>query len=108
MCLLLKRWLRFSVQADGRYVGEYLKHETPSGRDVYWLTGNLSLAEPTSERWDVPLQRGYATVVPCNIDVTDYHASSSFNIGARAFFLSFLMKYFLVVGEAKWRFARLI
>lgn len=69
------RGLRFSVQADGRYVGEYLKHETPSGRDVYWLTGNLSLAEPTSERWDVPLlQRGYATVVPCNIDVTDYHA----------------------------------
>lgn len=67
------RGIRLAIQADGRYVGEYAKYETPIGRDVYWLTGSLKLAEPANDNWDVALlERGYATIVPCNIDVTDY------------------------------------
>ncbi|MDO5036433.1 MAG: 5'/3'-nucleotidase SurE [Porphyromonas sp.] len=69
------RGMRVCSQAEGRYVGEYVKHETPAGRDAYWLTGSLQLREPQDDLWDVVvLDRGYTTVVPCKIDVTDYEA----------------------------------
>lgn len=67
------RGLRVCSQAEGRYVGEYVKQTTPTGRDVYWLSGEIKLSEPINQNWDVQLLgNGYATLVPCNIDVTDY------------------------------------
>lgn len=67
------RGLRVCSQADGRYVGEYVKQLTPDGREVYWLSGEICLADPINQNWDVALlEKGYATLVPCNIDVTDY------------------------------------
>lgn len=67
------RGLRICSQADGRYVGEYVQQTTPDGREVFWLSGEIQLAEPINQNWDVPLlEKGYATIVPCQIDVTDY------------------------------------
>lgn len=67
------RGVRVCSQADGRYVGEYVQQQTPDGRDVYWLSGEIELAKPINQNWDVALlEKGYATIVPCNIDVTDY------------------------------------
>ncbi len=67
------RGLRVCSQADGRFHNEYVKHETPTGQSVYWLSGELILSTPINKSWDVQLlERGYATIVPCNIDVTDY------------------------------------
>lgn len=67
------RGLRVCSQADGKYVNEYVCQTTPTGRDVYWLSGSIKLAEPINQNWDIQLlKKGYATIVPCNIDVTDY------------------------------------
>ncbi len=67
------RGLKVCSQADGRYQGEYVRQATPQGSDVYWLSGELVLNEPINQNWDQRLlDRGYATLVPCNIDVTDY------------------------------------
>ena len=67
------RGLKISSQADGRYDKEFVKQVTPKGNDVYWHTGDIILREPENRSWDIKLlKRGYATVVPCNIDVTDY------------------------------------
>lgn len=72
-CVPEVRGLRVCSQAEGRYVGEYVRQTTPTGRDVYWLSGEIKLAEPINQNWDVQLlDKGYATLVPCNIDVTDY------------------------------------
>ncbi|MBR8702815.1 5'/3'-nucleotidase SurE [Porphyromonas levii] len=72
-CVPEVRGLRVCSQAEGRYVGEYVRQTTPTGRDVYWLSGEIQLSEPVNQNWDVPLiDKGYATLVPCNIDVTDY------------------------------------
>lgn len=67
------RGLKVSSQADGRYDKEFVRQVTPKGEDVYWHTGEIILREPENRSWDIKLlSRGYATVVPCNIDVTDY------------------------------------
>lgn len=67
------RGLRVCSQAEGKYVNEYECQVTPSGREVYWLSGNIKLNEPINQNWDIQLlKKGYATIVPCNIDVTDY------------------------------------
>lgn len=67
------RGLRICSQAAGRYYNEYVRHTTPTGRDVYWLSGELIPDEPANMNSDIMLnRRGYATVVPCSIDVTDY------------------------------------
>lgn len=67
------RGLRVCSQADGRYEGEYVRQTTPTNRDVYWLSGEIKMTEPINQNWDVNLlNKGYATIVPCNIDVTDY------------------------------------
>ncbi len=67
------RGLRVCSQAEGRYVGEYVRQMTPMGHEVFWLSGEIKLSEPVNRNWDVALlDKGYATLVPCNIDVTDY------------------------------------
>lgn len=67
------RGLKVCSQADGRFYNEYVKHRTPTNRDVYWLSGELKVHEPVNKNSDIMLlEKGYATVVPCSIDVTDY------------------------------------
>lgn len=67
------RGLRVCSQADGRFYSEYVKQQTPSGREVYWLSGELRMHEPVNKSSDISLiENGYATLVPCKIDVTDY------------------------------------
>lgn len=60
-------------QADGRWVNEYKLSENGSGHPVYWLTGNFENAVPIhSDNDTLALDNGYASLVPCKIDVTDY------------------------------------
>lgn len=67
------RGIKICSQADGRFHNEYVRQQTPQGKDVYWLSGSMRLNEPVNRSWDMQLlSRGFATVVPCNIDVTDY------------------------------------
>lgn len=67
------RGIKVCSQADGRFYNEYVKHRTPTDREVYWLSGELRLHEPINKNSDIMLlQKGYATIVPCSIDVTDY------------------------------------
>jgi 5'-nucleotidase len=60
-------------QADGHFINEYVYAENPAGQAVYWLTGSLSVKEPPLPEYDtISLDKGYASLVPCKIDVTDY------------------------------------
>lgn len=60
-------------QADGKWVKEFMQTETPSGEPAYWLTGDFENAKPTHPDNDtLALDSGYASLVPCKIDVTDY------------------------------------
>ncbi|MCD7976076.1 MAG: 5'/3'-nucleotidase SurE [Tannerellaceae bacterium] len=61
-------------QADGRWVNEYMCSTNASGEPVYWLTGSFENADPGNQKNDTwALDEGYASLVPCKIDVTDYN-----------------------------------
>ena len=60
-------------QADGRWVREYKRSENASGQPVFWLTGDFESAKPIHPENDMlALDSGYASLVPCKVDVTDY------------------------------------
>ncbi|MDR1202940.1 MAG: 5'/3'-nucleotidase SurE [Tannerellaceae bacterium] len=60
-------------QAAGHFINEYMRSENASGDPVYWLTGSFDEAKPIHPENDtLALNDGYASLVPCRIDVTDY------------------------------------
>lgn len=60
-------------QADGKWIKEFKRSENASGEDVFWLTGSFENAKPIKQDNDtLALDNGYATLVPCKVDVTDY------------------------------------
>jgi 5'-nucleotidase len=65
--------MRVCRQAEGRFVNEYLRSKNAAGKPVYWLTGSLSTTKPVHPDSDTSaLDEGYASLVPCLVDVTDY------------------------------------
>lgn len=54
-----------------RYKNSYEKRLDPRGRPYFWLTDWIEpeLREGTDEAW---IERGYATVTPIRVDITDY------------------------------------
>jgi len=65
--------LKVCSQTKGYWTKEFMEMKDPSGRTVYWLTGELLNQEPDNERSDEwALAQGYAALVPLRIDMTDY------------------------------------
>ena len=65
--------LKISSQTPGRWTREFEEMKDPSGRSVYWLTGEFSNQDPdnvNNDEW--ALANGYAALVPLRIDMTDY------------------------------------
>ena len=72
--------MKVCKQAESRFVDEYMRSENASGEPVYWLTGHLDNAKPIHPENDtLALDSGYASLVPCNIDVTDYDFMQKLN-----------------------------
>ena len=60
-------------QTNGKWVREYNRDVDENGKAMYWLTGDFEVSGPAYQDNDVTLlSKGYASVVPCKLDVTDY------------------------------------
>ena len=60
-------------QTEGKWVREYDREEDSNGESLYWLTGDYEVSGPAYPDNDVTLlDAGYASIVPCKLDVTDY------------------------------------
>ncbi len=60
-------------QAKGRWTNEFVHSHNAKNETVYWLSGHFENARPIQQDNDtLALENGYASVVPCKIDVTDY------------------------------------
>lgn len=60
-------------QARGRWTNEFVHSHNAKNETVYWLSGNFENARPIQQDNDtLALENGYASLVPCKIDVTDY------------------------------------
>jgi 5'-nucleotidase len=56
-------------------VEEFVEREDPRKQKYYWLTGFFQNLEPNATDTDeYALKNGYVSVVPCNLDITDYSA----------------------------------
>ena len=64
--------LKVCHQADGRWVKEFKRSEDAGGNTVFWLTGHFRNDDPHPNNDDKWLNEGYASLVPCKLDVTDY------------------------------------
>ena len=60
-------------QTEGKWVREYNRASGGSGEALYWLTGDYEVSGREYSDNDVTLlNEGYASLVPCKLDVTDY------------------------------------
>ena len=67
------RGMRLCRQNRGFWREEFYRHEDPRGRAYYWLTGEFVNSEPEAEDTDEwALAHGYVSVVPVQVDMTDY------------------------------------
>lgn len=71
--MLHVKGMKVCRQARGRWVNEFVHSHNAKNETVYWLSGNFENARPIEQDNDtLALENGYASVVPCKIDVTDY------------------------------------
>ncbi|MDR2120188.1 MAG: 5'/3'-nucleotidase SurE [Tannerella sp.] len=60
-------------QTEGRWVNEFDRETDRDGRVRYRLAGDfVPVAPPRPDNDTLALDRGYASLVPCRIDMTDY------------------------------------
>ena len=65
--------IKIARQCQGNWTKEYEKRIDPRGGDYYWLTGKFNNHEPEANDTDEwALANGYISIVPSNIDMTDY------------------------------------
>mgnify|MGYP001514062497 CR=1 FL=1 len=67
------RSVRLCRQNRGFWREEFYRHEDPRGREYFWLTGAFVNEEPEAQDTDEwALSHGYVSVVPVQVDLTDY------------------------------------
>lgn len=65
--------LKLCRQAHGIWKESFVENTTPYGEKIYWLTGNFINYEPDATDTDEwALRNNYASVVPMNLDSTDF------------------------------------
>ena len=67
------RGIRLCRQNRGFWREEFYRHEDPRGREYFGLTGAFVNEEPEAQDTDEwALSHGYVSVVPVQVDLTDY------------------------------------
>ena len=67
------RGVRVCRQNLGYWREEFYRREDPQGREYFWLTGDFVDREPEAPDTDErALAEGYVSVVPVQVDLTDY------------------------------------
>lgn len=64
--------ITFAKQGNGMWIKEFEQRTDPHGRDYYWMTGEFLDKEENPSGDHKLLKNGYITIVPHNIDNTDY------------------------------------
>lgn len=64
--------IRFAKQGDGMWIKEFDKRTDPHGNVYYWMTGHFHDTETNPSGDHKLLAEGYITIVPHNVDSTNY------------------------------------
>ena len=64
--------IKWSRQANSRYVEEFEGRVDPNNRSYYWMTGKLKLLDEGDDLDVNVLEKGYASLTPIQYDMTAY------------------------------------
>lgn len=64
--------IRWTRQANSRYVEEFVGRTDPQNRSYYWLTGKFELLDKGDGNDINALEEGFASVTPIQYDLTSY------------------------------------
>ncbi len=64
--------IKFASQADGMWIKEFEKRTDPHGKDYFWMVGEFVNKDQTGNGDHTLMKNGYITIVPHNIDNTNY------------------------------------
>lgn len=71
--------IKICRQANARWEEEFDKRVDPHGRNYYWMVGNFINHDKGEDNDEWAISDNYVSVVPCQFDLTGYHAITTLN-----------------------------
>jgi 5'-nucleotidase len=71
--------IRICRQANARWEEEFDCRLDPYGREYFWMTGNFVNPDKGEDTDEWAIANNYVSVVPCQFDLTAYHAINQLN-----------------------------
>ncbi|MBU2913450.1 MULTISPECIES: 5'/3'-nucleotidase SurE [Reichenbachiella] len=71
--------IKICRQANARWEEEFDKRIDPHGRNYYWMVGNFINHDKGEDNDEWAISDNYVSVVPCQFDLTGYHAIATLN-----------------------------
>lgn len=66
-------------QADAKWQEEFSERFDPTGRKYFWMAGNFMNFDKGEDNDEWAIANNYISIVPCQYDLTAYHAISQIN-----------------------------
>ncbi len=66
-------------QANARWEEEFDKRKDPYGKEYFWMTGNFINHDKGEDNDEWAIANNYISIVPCQFDLTGYHAINLLN-----------------------------
>jgi 5'-nucleotidase len=73
------RGVKICRQADAKWQEEFVERFDPTGRKYFWLAGNFVNFDKGEDNDEWAIANNYISIVPCQYDLTAYHAISHIN-----------------------------
>ncbi len=71
--------IKICRQANAKWQENFDKRIDPYGREYFWMTGNFENHDKGEDNDEWAIANNYISVVPCQFDMTAYHAISQLN-----------------------------
>ena len=71
--------IRICRQANAKWVEEFDQRFDPNGRSYFWMAGNFVNFDKGEDNDEWAIANNFVSVVPCQFDLTAYHAISTLN-----------------------------
>lgn len=71
--------IKLCRQADAKWQEEFAERFDPTGRKYFWMAGNFVNFDKGEDNDEWAIANNYVSIVPCQYDLTAYHAISQIN-----------------------------
>lgn len=71
--------IKICRQADAKWQEEFAERYDPTGRKYFWMAGNFVNFDKGEDNDEWAIANNYISIVPCQYDLTAYHAISQIN-----------------------------